>query len=347
FIVAAYVAAARRPEQRLDGTTEIAALVVLGLSTYAGLGQFALAGGLVAIVVLTLREKALIHSWVRKIDQVEMRAGVPFLVLAAVVLPLLPAGPYEGLWGFRPRALGTVVLALSGVNFAGYLARQAIGASRGYGLTGLIGGVVSSTVVTLQFSRHSRTEPRYARDLALGELAASTVLFVRVVLLSAALDREVARALLALLAAPLLVGAAMIGFIFTRTPPRGETEAGPPNGIESPLGLKSAIRMAVLFQFSMIGLGYLNELWGTRGLFGSAVVLGLTDVDALTVSMSRLAAGATGAELAARGIAVGILSNTVFKMGLAGVIGTEGYRRRVLAGLALLGVVLGATLLVS
>ncbi len=347
FMVSAYVVAARRPEQRLDGTTEIAGLVVLGLAVYAGLGQFALAGGLVAIVVFTLREKALIHAWVRRIDQVEMRAGVQFLVLAAVVMPLLPTGPYEALWGFRPRALGMVVLVLSGVNFAGYLARQAVGSSRGYGLTGLLGGVVSSTAVTLQFSRLSRTEERFARDLALGVLAACTVLFVRVLLLSAALNTQVARSLVGYLAAPLLVGAAMVAFIFTRTPPPGEAHAEQPETKASPLGLRSALRMAVLFQFSMIVLGYVSGLWGSRGLYGSAVVLGLTDVDALTVSMNRLATGGAGVEAAARGIAVGILSNTVFKLGLAAVLGAEGYRLRVALGLGALGVVLGGALLVA
>ena len=347
FIVSAYVLAARRPEHSLDGTTEAAALVVLGLAVYAGLGQFALASACVAIVVFALREKSLLHGWVRKIDAVEMRAGVQFLVLAAVVLPLLPTGPYEALWGFRPRSLWMVVLILSGLNFAGYLARQVVGASRGYGLTGLLGGVVSSTAVTLQFSRLSRGEPKHARDLALGVLAACTVLFARVGALSTMLDLEVGRALVGYLLPPLAVGAGIVGFIFTRSPAKGEGEGLVAGKDASPLGLRSALRMAIAFQLSMIVLGYVSSLWGSRGFYGSAVAFGLTDVDALTISMTRLAAEGTGADLAARGIAVGILSNTIFKMGLAGVLGAKGYRLRVLGGLAILGAVLAAMLFVG
>ena len=341
FIVAAYVMAIRRPEQQLDGTTEAAALVVLGLSLLAGLGYLALAAGAVAVVVFALGEKVRLHRLVHAIDQAELRAAMQFLVLALVILPLLPPGPYEELWGFRPRSLWTIVLILSGVNFAGYIARRAIGPARGYVVTGLIGGTISSTAVTLQFARLSRSEPKQGAALALGVVGACTVLPLRVFLVTAALNLTVAWALV-----PYLLPAFAVGLIFIlvglRRPVHGKTP--PPDG-RSPLHLGAALQMAVAFQLSMLVLEYTSTRWGTGGLFGTAALLGLTDVDALTVSMARLTGAADLPALAARGIAIGIASNTLTKFTIAAVIGTSTFRRWTLLGLTALFVAIGIVLL--
>lgn len=340
LVVSAYVMAVRRADQKLDGTTETAALVVLGLSLMAGLGQLALAGGCVALVVVALGEKTRLHEFVRKIDQVEMRAGMHFLVLALVVLPLLPAGPYEALWGFRPRTLWAIVLILSGLNFVGYIARQLIGAARGYTVTGIIGGLISSTAVTLQFSRLSRAEPKHGEALALGVLGACTILPLRVLVVSATLNLQVARELVTYLLPPFLIGVLLVGLALKRKAGTGT----PPPDTRSPLRFGAALQMAVLFQLSMLAVAYASTQWGARGLYGTAVVLGLTDVDALTVSMARLQGSATLPALAARGIAIGIASNTLFKLGLAMVIGTGTFRRWAAAGLTLLLAAIGLAL---
>jgi uncharacterized membrane protein (DUF4010 family) len=126
--------------------------------------------------------------------------------MALVVLPLLPPGRYGPLGGIEPRGLWIVVLLFSALNFAGYLARRAVGPERGYGVTGLLGGLVSSTAVTFQFSRLSREERSLAAGLALGVVGASTVLLPRVLVISALLNLDVARALLPFILPPLLAG---------------------------------------------------------------------------------------------------------------------------------------------
>ena len=148
FNVVAYARSVRTPEQPRDGTTEAAALVVLSLGTLAGLGYLALAAGCGAVVVFALGEKQRLHWLVGKIGQEEMHAALQFLVLALVIFPLLPTGPYESFFGFRPRALWAMVLLLSGINFAGYIARRAVGPGRGYGMTGALAGLISSTDLT-------------------------------------------------------------------------------------------------------------------------------------------------------------------------------------------------------
>ena len=123
-----------------------------------------------------------------RIDDVGLRAGVRFAVMALVVLPLLPQGPYGPLGGVRPRELWALVLFFSGLSFVGYIARRIVGPGRGYFVTGLLGGLVSSTNVTFTFARTSQREPASARALAFGAVAANAMLYPRVLIATAVLN---------------------------------------------------------------------------------------------------------------------------------------------------------------
>lgn len=342
FVVAAYAMAVRRPGVDLDGTTEGAALVVVALGVLAGVGQTGLAAGAVAVVVLALGEKERLHWLVRKIGEHEMRAALQFAVLALVVLPLLPEGPYGPWGGIRPRMLWAIVLLFAALNFAGHLARHAVGPNRGYGVAGMLGGLVSSTAVTLQFSRLSRREDGVERPLALGVIGASTVLVGRVFIATAVLNAGVARALVLYLVPAALVGVTLVAAAM-RQPWPAATEAETPDR-RNPLRLWWAIQLAIGFQLAMIALAVAREYWGRTGVLTSAALMGLTDVDALTVSMCRAVGNGGTSGLAAQGIAIGILSNTVVKLGIALSVGTPRFRKAVVPGFLALAAALGVGL---
>ncbi len=344
LVVAAYVMAVRREEATLDGTTEAAALVVHALGALAGLGEQGIAAGAAAVVVFALGEKKRLHWLVSRIGEHEMRAGLQFAVLALVVLPALPVGPYVPYIQIRPRSLWSLVLLLSGLNFAAYLARRAVGPSRGYGVTGLVGGLVSSTLVTLQFSRRSKDEPDHGLALALGVVAACTVLPFRVAAVSALLDPRVARSLLPYLAPLALAGLAMLGVALKRPLTTSGTAS---DEDASPLRLRSAIQMAVFFQLAITALTLMRQWLGDAGFGASAVILGLTDVDALTISMTRAAESPALVAVAANSIVIGILSNTVFKAGIALFIGRGAFRRYTILGLGVIAIILVVGLLFS
>jgi uncharacterized membrane protein (DUF4010 family) len=329
--VAAYVMAARRGGAAADGTTEVAALVVLALGAIASLGFPLVTSAVASVMVLALAEKTRIHSAIERLGERELKAALQFAVLAVVILPLLPAGPFGPYDSIRPRAIWMVVLLFSGLNFAGYLISRWLGTSRGYGLTGLLGGLISSTAVTFQFSRKSQDAPTLGRALALGVVGACTVLVLRVEIIATALEPDVALALIRYLAPVLLMGAAVLLVLYLRRGKKRESEAAEP--ARNPLGLWTAIRMALAFQVVLLLLPLVRHLWGAKGVLASAAVLGLTDVDALTYSMTRLGTGAEAAALGAQAIAVGILSNTVLKLALALILGRGEFRR--IAGLGL------------
>ncbi len=331
--VVAYAIAARRTAASIDGTTEVAAIVVLGIGFVAGLGYMPVASGIAAVIVLVLAEKTRIHALLERIDEIELRAGLQFAALALVVLPILPEGPFGPWGGIKPRGLWTIVVIFSGLNFLGYLARRSVGAERGYGVTGLIGGVISSTAVTLDFSRTSRRDASVGNALAIGVIGACTVLLPRVTIVSAVLNPAVARALIPYLL-PAFIAGAIIVAIALRRPAKA---AQPAEDTGNPLRLGSAIQMAVLFQVALTASSLAAQYWGSRGVISSAVVLGLTDMDALTVSMNHLASSADKVSLAAKAIAIGVLTNTVFKASLATVVGRGRFRWLVPAGLGVLG----------
>jgi uncharacterized membrane protein (DUF4010 family) len=325
---AGYLAASR---QDVDGTTEVAALIVLAAGLVAGLGLLQLASGIIAIEVLLLVEKTRLHAFVRRIDDVELRAGVRFAVMALVVLPLLPQGPFGPLESIRPRELWLVVLFISALSFVGYVVRRLVGPSQGYLASGLVGGLVSSTNVTFTFARASRSEPEVERALAVGAVAANALVYLRVLAITAVLNATLSLALVPYLAPPAVV-AALVAIIGTRRRPAGET--APPVSARNPLQLKAALQMAGLFMIVMLAVSLARDVWGQAGVLATAVLLGLTDVDALTVSMARGSARTMEIETAALAIALGVLANTGLKMGVALFLG--GPRFRLIVGGTLL-----------
>jgi uncharacterized membrane protein (DUF4010 family) len=319
IIVFAYAAASRHD---IDATTEVAGLVVVAAGVFAGLGSFRLSSGIFAVLSLLLVEKSRLHSIVARVDDVSLRAAVRFGVMALVILPLLPAGPYGPLGGVRPRELWALVLFFSGLSFLGYLARRAVGPAHGYFVTGLIGGLISSTNVTYTFARQSRAHPAISRELAFGAVAANAMLFPRVLIATAVLNGPLAPLLVPYLAAPAMI-AAIVAALGAGRLATGEADTG---ARHNPLQLFDALRMAALFQIVLIAVHLANRAAGAAGVLTSAAVLGLTDVDALTMSMSRVAADAAALDLGARAIAVGVAANTALKLVLALVLSERSFR---------------------
>ncbi len=350
--IVAYWATMRRPGTTTDGTTEVVAVMVVAIGIAAGLGHRSPAAAAGAIIVVLLAEKSWIQRTLERVDAAEMRAAGQFAVLALVILPVLPGGAYGPYDAFRPRQLWTVVLIFSALNFAGYIARRLVGETRGLGVTGLLGGLVSSTAVALNFSRRSRDEAQLALPLALGVVAACTVLIPRLLVVCALLQPAVAWAALPVLGPVLVAGLTLIGVALwrereTRPLHDGAALLAPPadghsangNGLgQNPLGLASSLQMAVAFQVVLFALAWIQKYAGNAGVLASATVLGLTDMDALTLSMTRYGADPAQVRTAAAAIGVGVLSNTALKTALVLGIGGPRYRLRAATGLGVLAI---------
>jgi uncharacterized membrane protein (DUF4010 family) len=336
-IVVAYLAASRHD---VDGTTEVAAFVVVIAGILAGTGLRPVASGMIAVTALLLLEKHRLHGWVRALDRVELRAGARFAVMATVILPLLPAGPFGPYDAVRPRLLWALVLFFSGFSFLGYVARRVVGASRGLVLTGTLGGVLSSTSVTLTSAELSRRHPEAGRALAAGTLGACAILLPRVLIVCGVLAPALARELWPAFVAPVIIGVLVVLREW-----RADTGLEPREQA-NPLQFTSALYMAALFQVVLFGIAIVSRHFGERGLYVSAAVLGLADMDALTVSMAQLTAGGmAAAEVTARAVATGVIANTAVKLGIAIAAGRGSFRVLTAIGLVAMGASVAAALL--
>ena len=326
LIVVSYIRASRSD---IEATTEVAALVVLGAGVLGGLGRFQLSAALTTLTVLFLAEKPRLHGLVARLDDATLLAAARFAVMSAVILPLLPEGPFGPAPGVRPRELWILVLLFSGISFVGFIAQRLAGAA-GYPLTGLLGGLVSSTSVTLTFARLSRTHHDQAAPLATGAVAASTILFLRVAVAVTVLNAALLPTLAWYLAAPFVAGVIALALAWRSM----SDSRSAPSELRNPLQFGAALEMAALFQVVLYGVHFAGSWLGEGGVLAGGFVLGLTDVDALTLAMTRSVSTGTSIDLACRAILMGVIANSLMKAGIAVVIGERQFAWQVAASLA-------------
>lgn len=323
---------------RHRGITSEAALLlsfllgVLALTdgVLASTTQKVFAVGSVAIVAtFLLSAKPTLHPLVRRVSAEDVAATLKFLLVAVVLLPLLPDRTYGPLDVLNPFQIGALAVLISAVSFAGYAAIRLLGARRGLGVTGLVGGLVSSTAVTLSMAGRAKERPEIAESAALAVMLASTVMFGRVLvivaLVSPGLVAEVAFPMVAAIAAGL---AASLAF-WLRSGRARTKEGGVP--LSNPFELGSALWFAVLFAAILLGTKAASLHLGTAGTYAAGLLAGTTDVDAITLSMAKHAAdGGLSARVAATTIFLGAASNTLAKGVLAAGAGGAAFGRRVL-----------------
>lgn len=331
LVVVAYAVTSQRED--VGGTTEIAALLVLVGGTLAGMGRLAVASALFAATTLVLAEKNRLHGFVEKIYSHELMAGARFAVLALVIFPLLPEGPFGPPPGLRPRELWMFALIFSGLSFVSFLALRLVGLRRGYGVVGLLGGLVSSTASTLNFARESRRHPQLGYLLGVGTIAACTVLPLRVTVLLFLLNPVLGAQSIPLLLPPCIAGFVTVSLMLGRHRAHQVHVPAPAN----PLRFGAAIQMAAAFQVVLYLVHAVTERFGSSSVLASSALVGLTDVDALLYSMIKLGGGVQDQPmLAAQAVAIGVGSNTLFKAGAALVIGRGRFRPVAATGLAVI-----------
>jgi uncharacterized membrane protein (DUF4010 family) len=292
------------------------------------------------VATFLLSSKPTLHPFVRAVTTEDVTATLKFLVVAVVVLPLLPdrnLGPY-GVW--NPFQVGMLVVLISGVSFVGYAGIRLLGPHRGLGLTGLVGGVISSTAVTLSMSARARERPEIADAAALAVVLASTIMFLRIVVLVAFVNPSLEGRLFFPVAGATLAGLAAGAVLFSRTR-RGRAEGGA-IAVANPFELSRAVQFALLFAVILLGSKAAAVHLGTAGTYAAGLLAGATDVDAITLSMAKLAGtGEIVERVATTTIFLAAASNTAVKGVLAAVLGGWVFGRRVL--LAQLALLLGGS----
>ena len=331
-VLAGYVISARTQPDALGLTTELAAIAACLLGAMTTLGYRELAVGLGVAVAAVLAYKQPLHGLVQRLDREDVYAGLRLLIATFIVLPLLPDEPIDPWGALRPQSLWMLVLLISSLSLVGYVATRLLGANRGIPLTGITGGLVSSTAVTLAFSRQSR-DPAYAGAapaLASGILLAWAVMFVRVIVEVLVVNRALLGPVMVPFAAMAAAAAAAALFLRRRAPSH-EPTAGVP--LRNPFSLRAAAKFAAFFALVLLVVKLVQTYAPGHGVYFVAALAGTTDVDAITLSMAQYARTGS-AQVAVQAITVAALTNTVIKTVMVGVLADAGLRRPMLVAAA-------------
>lgn len=341
-VLAGYAVHARAQGSGL--TTEVAALVVYLLGGAVVFGFPALSVALAIATSALLAFKEPLHGLVDRIGRDDLYAGLQLLIATFIVLPVLPREPIDPWHALVPYRMGWLVILISGLSLVGYIATRALGPGRGIPLTGLFGGLASSTAVSLDFARKSREDARdtaLADALAAGLLLSWSVMFARVLALVAAVHAPLLRPLLLPGLGLALLSAAIAWACYLRS---AGAAAGAASEVplRNPFSLLPAIRFAALFAVVLLFVKLVQTYLPGRGLYAVAALAGLTDVDAITLSMAGFARDGGDALVASRSIVIAALSNTLLKLGFVVALGSAALKRRV--GLATGLLVAGAAI---
>lgn len=310
------------------GTSLAAALITVLVGALIGTEnpRAAVLATILTAVLLGLKQP--IHDWTRRFTTADIRAALQFAAITGIVLPLVPNRDFGPFDAFNPYTTWLMVVLISGLGFVGYVAMRLLGARAGLLITSLFGGLASSTASTLAFSKRSREEPALSADYAFAAVASSTVMLPRTLAVIFVISPELALACtpgFALMTIPALA----YGLWHWLSQRRDNAAVSSPS-IANPLGLGTAIKFALLYAGIVLLVKAASALEWEAGILPLSFISGLTNMDAIALSMAdSLADEAIAPKLAAQAVILGAVANSLLKAGLAASLGTSILRNRV------------------
>ena len=345
----AYRAVNKVSHKEINITSQIIALLsfIIGLIISLDLYQLAITLTIIIISILFL-ENAL-HTFAKKLKKNEIFATLKFAIISLIILPLLPNynfGPLDipylkslllnqntisqetllQLNIFNPFEIWLFVVLISGISYIGYILLRLIG-EKGIILTGFLGGLMSSTALTSSFAIQSKTLSYISHPLAIGTIIACTTMFLRVIIEVLIINPSLLPGLLLFFSIISLLGYLGAIILFHR---KKLDHIHKPE-LKSPFALVPALKFALFFTLIILITKISTILFGEKGIIAIALLSGIADVDAITISLARLAAeGSISPQLAQIGIIIAAYANTLFKIGIAFYLGSKEYSRKVL-----------------
>ncbi len=337
IIIAYFIVADRK---HIGATSEIAGLLTFFIGVLSYHQEYIFATVLAIIITIILYARSMLHSFAEKMKPQELSATLKFAVIAFLILPFLPnrwyglGGFLGGIELFNPFITWLMVVFISGISLIGYVLLKWIG-EKGIVMTGMLGGLVSSTAVTTSFAERSKKEPKLYQALVLGVILANGIMFIRVLVEVSVINPLLLVKLLLPLLSLALVTAIVSLVLWERAKKvKGKIHLG------SPFTVKPALKFALFFAASLALVKVAHLFLASKGVYVISLLSGLTDVDAIVVSLSQLAKNnGLAEEIAQDGIVIAVLANVAVKGAIAWWLGEKKFGKIILGIVALLVVV--------
>jgi uncharacterized membrane protein (DUF4010 family) len=331
LVIASYIQISKISGNR-GGTSEITTIITFLLGGMVFQNFILIALTITAVTLMLLAFKPSLHGFVKKLNRNELIAIIQFVIMSALVIPFLPNdnfGPYN-LWNLKE--IWKMVVLVSGTSLVGYMIAKVLG-NKGTLVAGIVGGLVSSTSVALTFSKRSKNTKQGGASFyyAVGIISACTIMFPRILFEVFIVNRNLAQQLWI----PVVIislagfGAAFLSYRINKG--KADAEELP---IENPLNFGTAIKFAILYAAIQWVVKYCTETFGDNGTYLAGAISGITDVDAITLSMAKMASANDNSMLAINTILLAALSNTIVKFIIALSLGSKELRKPIVIGFA-------------
>jgi len=317
-------------QQRVSGDVSITSLVSMLLTFLLGalvtLDHVNLAASSAVVMAILLRYKDVLHRWLRKLEDHELRAALQLLLISIVLLPILPDHGYGPWQALNPYEIWWMVVLIASISFIGYFSMKIAGPGKGVILTSLAAGMASSTALTLHYARLSKTQENMKGLLAAGILLACGTMFPRVLLISSLINPALFNQLVTPMTVMTLIILILAAIVWHRNPDQPPSEI---THLKNPLELKSAfIFSGLLILVILLGKTAIH-FFGDAGLYILAAVSGIADVDPINLTISRMSTVDLSLDVAVLGIVIATSSNTMVKAILASFVGGHAIGTRV------------------
>lgn len=299
-------------------TTEAAAICVCWLGMLCRTNPRA-AGVIALVLTVMLASKRFTRRTVKKVRPVELTDTLKFLVVILIVLPLLPNRALDPYGAFNPYKVGLLVVLISGISFVGYFLTRILGAQKGLGLTGIVGGLTSSTAVTAAMALKAKQHPELRAICAFSTVAANATMFARVLVVVAVLDRAlVIRLSWSVGTMALVAGLAAVLLWFSASKSEAASTDATEVSLTNPFSVGPALKFAAFFVVVLFVAKIAQLYFGNQGLYAAAALSGLADVDAITLSIAeQTKSNSLPLNVGALGITIAVVSNSLVKTGIA------------------------------
>ncbi|WP_417872940.1 MgtC/SapB family protein [Xanthomarina gelatinilytica] len=318
----------------IGSTTEFTTVFTYLLGGLTFLGHIELSLALTVVIVVLLSLKIKFKSIVGQITQTELYAFIRFVIIALLILPFLPNtnfGPYNVI---NPSEIGWIIVLTSGIGFIGYILMKFLDSKRGLLLTGIFGGMVSSTVVSWIFSKRSKEHPKLSSSFAIAIFAAATIMIGRVLIWVFIFNPTMINGLLTPIFIMILTAIGVTFYFYKKhNVNQLESEEIP---LGEPLNIRDAVFFGLIYTAILILVSYASNNYGDKGIYISSAISALTDIDAITISMSKLGGNTVEFLTAQNAILLATLTNTIVKIGLTLWFGSKQLKKYILIGYGLI-----------